>query len=47
MEVDGLKGDWRFGIEHVGGPIDWFPARMKDEYLNGFFWFRWFFGWMR
>ena len=38
---------WRFTVESCGGPWTFPPERINDCYLNGFFIFRLFVGWMR
>ena len=50
MSADGRLPDdvkWRFTVEYVGGPWEWMPARINDNYLNGFFIGKWYIGWMR
>jgi hypothetical protein len=42
-----MKG-WKFKAVY-SGPYkwDWIPVRIKDDYLNGYFFGVWFIGWMR
>lgn len=41
------RNGWYFTVEYCGGSWNWIPERINDQYLNGFFIFRLFIGWMR